>query len=162
MANRNRAWVDSIFTGSQIPDGTSTHTNLLVDAPTVDTLTVVRIIVDIVVAHGVDETGDMSNAVHLGIGVSSVEAFEAIPPVLPSPEVFTEYPPRGWLYVATLPVFSTQITVGYARTAVRFVADFGAMRKIDKGILFMSVANDGIFTKSDVDLWGRVRVLCLT
>jgi len=163
MPNRNRAWADSVFNGAQILDEGTSLTNLLLNAPTVDTLTVVRLVLDLYVSHGVDEAAtDESNAISVGIGVSSVEAFNQGIDALPEPQFGIEYPPRGWLYVATKPARQMSVTTGFLQETAMFQADLRAMRKIDKGILFLAVQNNAIFGTGDVDLWGRVRALCLT
>jgi len=164
MPGRNRAWADTVFNSVQIVAEGVSLTNLLTDAPTVDTLTAVRIVLDLVVAHGADEPiVDSSNAVSVGIGVCSVEAFGQGINALPEPQFSTQYPPRGWLYVATKPVLAANIgTAGGTRRVAEFSADLRSMRKIDKGILYIVVQNNAILSNKDVDLWGRVRVLCLT
>ena len=165
MAKRNVAWADTIFKGGQINDEVCLVTNLLLDAPTVDTLTAVRIIVDLEIAHGVDEpAADFSNAIHVGIGVASVEAFAvAFGAGLPSPQFTAQYPPRGWLYVNTQSARTqSHGNTGPSVFPAKFTVDLRAMRKIDKGVLFLSVCNEAIFATQDVDIWGRVRVLCMT
>ena len=159
---RNRAWADSIFIGAQINDEATSLTNLLADVPTVDTLTAVRIVLEITIAHGVDETQDLSSAVSLGIGVCNAEAFAIGQSALSEPQDSTDYSPRGWLYVGTKPVLRSLQTEGISVRSAEFTADLRAMRKIDKGILFMSVQNNAILGATAVDIWGRVRVLCLT
>ena len=164
MARRNRAWADSVFNGGVIAAEGTVLTDLLSDAPVVDTLTAVRIIVDLVVAHGSDEavSANMSAAVSVGIGVCSVEAFAQGIDALLESQFTTEYPPRGWLYVSTTPAWLGVGTAEASRREAVFKADLMAMRKIDKGILFMAVQNNAILNTKLIDLWGRVRVLCLT
>ena len=160
---RTRAWADTIFVGGAISDKNTVVTNLLADALTNDTLTAVRIIVDLYIDHGVDETADLSNALHVGIGVCSVEAFGIGVTALLRPNTQADYPPRGWLYVASARVLQHIGTGADAdRSGARFQADLRSMRKIDKGILFLAVSQTAIFGAANVDLWGRVRVLCLT
>jgi len=165
---RNRAWADTVLSGGQIVDEQSSLTNLLLNAPTVDTLTAVRIVLDLVVIQGMDEpVADKSNNIHVGIGVASTEAFAQGINALPEPVAANEYPPRGWLYVNSQPTFlrayreTAAVVGGYIRAA-EFKADLRSMRKIDKGILYLVVQNFGVLGTADVDLWGRVRVLCLT
>jgi len=160
---RNRAWVDSVFSSRQVVDEGNNLTNLLVDASTVDTLTAVRIVVDLTCLHDVAMAADATNFVHVGIGVCSTEAFAQGVNSLPEPQFQDQYPPRGWLYVASKPVTQAVITAtGFTRTHAHFSADLRSMRKIDKGILFLLVQNTGVLGAQDIDLWGRVRVLCLT
>ena len=164
MPGRNRAWSDTIYIGAQINDGAVDVKDLLVNAPTVDTLTAVRIVLDLELRHGSDEGADITSAVHVGIGVCSVEAFAVSEAsALPSPAVATEYPPRGWLYANTQHCSESggAGAVQVQKSAI-FKADLRAMRKIDKGILFMVVENQAILGATAIDIWGRVRVLCLT
>jgi len=148
-----------VFAGNVIIDEGSLLTDLLVNAPTVDTLTAVRIIMDLEVGHSVTSTVDAFNVHSVGIGVTSREAFAAA--VIPDPEQDSQYPPRGWLYVANKAVRSHQ-DQGSTKTQARFVVDLRAMRKIDKGVLYLAQSNNAVVQTLSVDVVGRVRVLCLT
>ncbi len=160
---RNRAWADTVINSAQILAEQELILNLLLDAPTVDTLTVVRMVIDVEVAHGFDEPpSDRTSAVSLGIGVTSVEAFNQGINALPEPQASAQYPPRGWLYVNTKLVGMQGDNNSIYRKAGVFVADLRSMRKVDKGVLYMVVHNNAILGSTPVDVWGRVRVLCLT
>jgi len=163
MPGRNRAWADTIFCFKSVTDEGEDVSDLLVDAPTVDTLTAVRIVVDLSVRAGAATIVDGTNCVSVGIGVTSTEAFANAPPVIPSPAVSDQYPPRGWLYVATsgVTVNTIQSTSPFIQNA-EFHADLRAMRKVDKGVLFIAITNTAILGTATVDVVGRVRVLCLT
>jgi len=160
MPGRNRAWADTVYSGLVIVDEGSLATDLLVNAPTVDTLTAVRIIIDVVVVLSPAIVSDALNVVSVGLGVTSREAFTAV--ALPDPAASTEYPPRGWLYVANKPVRSTATTVGLDVKEAHFQVDLRAMRKVDKGVLFLALGNAAVLNTLSVDITGRVRVLCLT
>ena len=161
-SNRNRAWADERFIGQNLVAGASGHQrNLLFNAPTMDTLTAVRIVGDITVQVLPTVTFvDSLSIIDVGIGVSSQEAFDV--PALPSPAVDTEYPPRGWLYVASLPVSERLQDTTVMQEVARFQFDIRAMRKIDKGVLFIRVINTNIIVGAAMVITGRVRVLCLT
>ena len=158
---RHRAWADLIH-NAQLIDGDTTLKDLLVNAPTSDTLTVVRIILDVTVGFdpAVGTEGDCR--IDLGIGVTSREAFTIGKTAVPDPSQETEYPPRGWLFVATK---RATIAVGasfeWVIPAV-FQADLRAQRKIDKGVLFLFAKNTVISDAATVRVVGRTRVLCLT
>ena len=162
MVSRNRAWADQVF-DQVIIAASSFHSNLLANAPTVDTLTAVRIVGDLRVFQNSTVTmSDSAMVIDVGIGVTSTEAFAAGAASLPSPVVSTEYPPRGWLYVARKTYTVVVQAEGINILWPEFSFDLRSMRKIDKGVLFMSVHNsnsDG--AANNVILRGRVRVLLL-
>jgi len=164
MAPRNRAWADTRFAGVSLVAGTDILTDLLSDAPTVDTLTAIRIVGDIEAHYVITNTiTDSDSVVDVGIGVSATEAFAAGVGAIPDPSVTNKYPPRGWLYVATQYVGQALTTsTGMFSKNARFQFDIRSMRKIDKGRMFIRVANTNINVGGAMELTGRVRVLCLT
>jgi len=163
MVSRNRAWADLRLNGDALVVGTPITVDLLAVAPTVDTLTAVRIVGDITVSVLVGSTVvDSLSVVDLGIGVSSLEAFTVAGTSLPNPADAFDYPPRGWLYVATQPVRQQAESTGVIVQVARFVFDIRSMRKIDKGKLFMTIVNSTITVGGAMEAVGRVRTLCLT
>ena len=164
MPKRNRAWADVRFAGVDLVAGTAKKFDLLVDAPTVDTLTAVRVILDLTMIYDVTTTiGDALSVVDCGIGVASKEAFDAGVASLPDVIDSKAYPPRGWLYVATLPVAQLVTTdAGIINEIARFIFDGHSMRKIDKGILFLLCEQNNIDIGGVMKITGRTRVLCLT
>jgi len=159
MASRRRAWSDTRFNGAVLSDEAVSISDLLFDAPTSDTLTVVRILVDLQLSHIVTQAADAANVVDIGIGVSSTEAAAIGPSALPEPAVSTNYPPRGWLYAATKEV---RFVVDTESTTAHFQADLTAMRKVDKGFLFLFIQQVGVTLSASLTITGRVRVLCMT
>ena len=167
MPGRNRAWADQLLANSLTAGGGSIKLNLLENAPTMDTLTAIRIVGELEVAPTPTSEVEFTQIVDIGIGVSSSEAFSIGITALPDPAAETEYPPRGWLYVArqiavvSLPTGGTPVAI-YRKHAM-FKFDLRAMRKIDKGTLFMFMRNtDHAGTATNLTIFGRVRVLCLT
>ena len=161
MASRLMSWADTRIPGTALVVGTPIELNLLANAPTVDTLTVVRIVIDVHVAYLINVTStDSSSMVDLGIGVTSGEAFAVGGTALPKPSATTEYPPRGWLYINSQPVQELVATEGVQRDNAHFKADLRAMRKIDKGILFLTMENFNVVVGGAMSVFGRVRVLC--
>ncbi len=160
MPGRNRAWADTIFCGSVLVDEGSSLINLLLDAPVVDTLTAVRIVIDLSIGPLVTTTVEASNCISVGIGVSSREAVTAA--AIPDPAQSDQYPPRGWLYVANKASRFIIQSSGIHATYALFQADLHAMRKVDKGVLFLAMGNAGVIGTESVAIFGRVRVLCLT
>jgi len=137
---------------------------LLLGAAPIDTITTARIVGRVECSQGSLDDNESMQAIDIGIGVSSREAFTIGVTALPDPNNSSDYPPRGWLYVARRMVSQHAATgVGWSVHVGSFDFDLGAMRKIDKGVLFMVAKNtniDGIAT--NVRMLGRVRVLCLT
>ena len=164
MAERGRAWADQRFTGNALVAGTDFLSDLLQFAPDVDTLTAVRIIGDFDVHYDVTTTiADSDSFVDVGIGVSSVEAFAAGAAALPDPANSTSFPPRGWLYASTGYVAQlVTSSTGIWNINARFQFDLRAMRKIDKGTLFLRIAQANINVGGAMEIVGRVRTLCLT
>ncbi len=163
-STRNRAWADTRMAGLAMVAGTPIRFDLLADAPNVDTLTAVRIVGDVTVQYTVSVTvTDSLSIVDLGIGVSSNEAFAVSSSLgLPKPSVTSAFPPRGWLYVASQPVFEKAESTGIIHHAARFQFDLRAMRKVDKGTLFLTMEQANITLGGSMQVTGRVRVLCLT
>jgi len=162
-SNRNRAWADRRFAGEVVAAAAVQAYDLLSVAPTVDTLTAIRIIGDLTFQYTVSVTiTDSLSSVDVGIGVTSAEAFAAGGTSLPSPTAQDQYPPRGWLYAATLPVWEKAESTGVIHHAARFQFDLRAMRKIDKGVLFMVIEQNNVTVGGSMQLTGRTRVLCLT
>ena len=164
MADRRRAWADVRFAGDSLAAGaTGLKFDLLSDAPTMDTLTAVRILVDLTFNYVVSGTVvDALSIVDLGIGVCSVEAFVVGGSSLPSPAIQADYPPRGWLYCGSQPVSHQAESTGVLRQMARFAFDVRSARKIDKGVLFMRAVNTNVTVGGAMQIVGRTRVLCLT
>jgi len=164
-STRRRSWADQRLAGVSVVAGTPVRLDLLENAPTIDTLTVVRIIGDLTVQYTPNSTVvDSLSIIDMGIGVASVEAFATGSAGLPSPSAETQFPPRGWLYVASRPV-SQQLEsagTGALNEVSLFQFDIRAMRKIDKGILFWIIENTDILTGGSIRVTGRIRTLCLT
>jgi len=159
MPGRSVAWADTRLAAQSLVAGTDFIVDLLTNAPTVDTLTVIRLVVDLEAHYIITNTiTDSDSIVDMGIGVTSVEALAA---ALPDPSDDTSYPPRGWLYVASKYVGQaiTTSTGMFSKNGI-FQADIRGMRKIDKGRLFMRVANTNLNVGGAMELTGRIRALC--
>ena len=162
-STRRRSWADTRLVSITLVSGTPQSFDLLVDAPVSDTLTVTRIIGDVWVMYDPSVTVvDSLSELNLGIGVSSREAFDIGGASLPRPFNTTEYPPRGWLYVNTQPVVQSAEATGVLNHMAHFKFDVGAMRKIDKGVLFMTLEQFTLITGGAMQVLGRLRTLCLT
>ena len=163
---RRRAWADHQFSGGTVLSaGVPTRADLLANVPTqYDTITVTRLIVDFWCFAGPSNEVEGLARVSCGIGVTSAEALAA--GVVSDPSVVTEYPPGGWLYVAELPAAQALPTGGTPVTMWRqdahFHADIRAMRKVDKGKLYVNLENTTISGALTLFVIGRIRALCLT
>ena len=164
---RPRTWADRLYTDQGIASGSVFIDNLLTNAPTRDTITVARLIGKLQVHTASTDETESSQIIDLAIGVSSVEAFNLGATALPDPNTEGDYPPRGWLYATrvyyeqTLPTGGTPTAMWRVLPVIEF--DLGAMRRIDKGVLFMIVRNTSIDgAATNMRLTGRVRAMCLT
>ena len=162
MASRPRAWADTRFAIPTLVAGTPQSFDLLAGAPTVDMLTVTRIIGDFKVMYSPNLTiVDSLSIVDVGIGVVSRDAFTVAGTAMPSPNTVLDFPTRGWLYVATQAVSQQAESAGVVNEQAHFKFDLRAMRKIDKGVLFITLLQADILVGGSMRVVGRVRSLCL-
>ena len=164
---RHRTWADRIF-NQLVNSGASDVEDLLDAVPQQsETLTVTRIIAELQFTSVVTDENESTQLISLAIGVVSPEAVAIGITALPSPSVEDEFPPRGWLYRGRM-VYQLALPTGATPTSMFkqmpiFKFDVRAMRKIDKGRLFLVVQNtdvDGVAT--NLHMRGIVRSLCLT
>jgi len=163
-SERPRAWADTRLAGNALVAGADLILNLLIDAPTVDTLTSIRVVGEINAHYIISNTiTDSDSIVDLGIGVASGQAFAVGQTALADPAGSTGYPPRGWVYCQSLYCGQavTSSTGMFNENAI-FKFDVRGQRKIDKGVLFLRMVNTNINVGGAMEVVGRVRVLCLT
>jgi len=163
---RRRSWADVRFQGTSLIAASLLVTDLLANSTTVnDDQTVVRIIGDLTAQYLVTTTvGDSLSIVDVGIGVVAASAFSTAGAV-PHPALVTEFPPRGWLYLSSMPVSQTLDAAGGVaidNKVARFQFDIRAMRKIDKGILYLALSQSNITVGGAMQVTGRIRTLVLT
>ncbi len=162
MPSRPRSWGDRKLAIASLVAGVRQDFDLLQGVPKSDTITVARIIGDLTFMYSPNSTVvDSLSQVDVGIGVSSLQAFNTGGAALPDPSQEDEYPPRGWLYAATQPVFTQAESVGVIVSVARFVFDLGAMRKLDKGVLYLTMEQNNILVGASMRVVGRVRSMCL-
>ena len=95
-------------------------------------------------------------AVHMGIGVSSLEAFNTSG-ALPDPETPGEAPASGWLWKTEFMVSQNGISMDPVQ---RMIVDIRSQRKMDQGVLFLVVSNVSAFgTTFTVNVHGYARTL---
>jgi len=157
---RRRAWSDTIVLVSLASGGTQNF-DLLAGLAATETKTVSRILIDLTVITSVStDESEASANIFVGIGVVSAEAFTAgVLPDMPSP---TDYPQQGWLYIANKPWQQAVHTTGVALVTPHFEADIRGQRKVDRGVLFLTVDNIVLDGSVTLRVTGRVRALCLT
>jgi len=141
--------------------------NLLTTLTASDTVTAIRIIIRMhVVPQNLSDNIDGGAVVDMAIGVAALEAFTAN--VVPDPDVAAETPARGWLWKDRLIAVGNSVTGPPAHDVyygTSLHADVRAMRKVDRGILYLAIAIrdmgvSGSFLPTSVI--GSVRVLCAT
>jgi len=160
VMRRRRAWSDTLVSATLAASATLKFDLLATLTPS-DTKTVTRVVLDITATPPVTNSlADRVNVVHVGIGVVSLEAFNL--ETLPDMNAVADYPQQGWLYVATQRVFKQAEAGILTILPAHFSVDLRAQRKVDRGVLFMSLLNIGNNGVDNVDWFGRVRALCLT
>ena len=160
VQRRRRAWGDTRLAGFALAANGESRSDLLVGLSGVDTKTVVRIIGGITVYVPVNNNVETEAAIDVVIGVASREAFDL--GTLPDADAVADYPTQGWLYAATKIVFMTTGSVEQTRSPVTFDFDLRASRKIDRGVLYMTILNTSLQGGNSIEITGRVRALCLT
>jgi len=152
-----------VIAGVTVANGANaTPLDILLDAPTTDTLTVIRLVGSLQLYPNTFTTNtDGAQRVDFGIGVASKEAFTA--GIVPDPAAGNEYPALGWLWAHTAAVLQAGVVTNNFNVWPYIGFDIGAMRKIDKGILYLTWDNNNLSgTSFTVSLSGRIRALCLT
>ena len=160
---RPRAWADLKFNVTIADAASMTPLDILIDigAGRLDTITIVRLVGQMAVMPEIPVVSTTSNQIiDVGIGVATQAAFDT--GNVPRPQITTEYPARGWLYLATKSLFRGNLdTVGEHYPTWEF--DIRSMRKIDKGRLYLAAGNGlGDGTPTTIRFQGRIRALCLT
>ncbi len=142
-------------------------TDLLATAPTLDTITVGRLVGRLYVyVAGPTTTIQAIQLVDVGVGVLSQEAAAIGGTSVPSPAIDADAPPRGWLYRSRVLSIRTNADGSEKETNNLIpVIDFDvrSMRKVDKGSLRLILVKSLIGgTVADLTVSGLVRALCLT
>jgi len=134
-------WIDTAI-NSQIASGARTAFSLMTGITEIDSrlssMTLLRTIVGVDIAHLVHDSGEGSQLVALGIGVATQEAVAA--DTLPDPDAMGDFPVRGWVWRALYR------TYGFAadQPAIfnqRADKDIRAKRILDNGEGFMNIVN---------------------
>ena len=158
----NTIWIDTLL-NLQISSGSQGSQTLQSQLSVVEArfagLTLLRTIIGLNLGHLVHDSGEGSQIIDLGIGITSQEAFAAA--ILPDPNVSTDFPTRGWIFRGRYR------TYGFAadQAAVfqeRVDKDIKARRKLENGeayIVVNNVPDQG--TTGTVHVGGLIRQLWL-
>ena len=164
---RPLAWADTHFDLTHSVAGTKNPINLLDNLAPSDTITVIRLIIHFMVQpQNLSDNIDGGSVVDLAIGVSAVEAFNAN--VMPDANVPADVPIRGWLWKDRLVAVGNSVTGPPAHDVyygTELKADIRAMRKVDRGILYLVTSATDISVSGSflpTSLVGIVRALCAT
>ena len=150
-----------MYPGNTIAANGEDRKDLLVGLTAADTKTVVRVIGHLDMQHPIGDDSEGSNTVDVAIGVTSREAFDL--GTLPDPDNVADYPMVGWLYMATKLVSQhVNGTTGVWRHNATFDFDIRASRKVDRGVLWITILNKSFTGGNSIEIFGRVRALCLT
>jgi len=135
-------WIDTLL-NMQVATGAQARQSIMTAGITAQDvrltgMTLLRTIIGLDIAHLVHDSGEGSQIVDLGIGVSSQEAVDA--GVIADPATETDFPVRGWIYrgrYRTYGFAADQAAVYNARVDL----DIRARRKLDNGEAFIVVDN---------------------
>ena len=97
---RRRAWADQVFNNAISSGSGHLLQDLLLNAPTVDTLTAVRVLGRLDINVVITSEIEYLQIIDVGIGVVSADAMGVGISALPDPSAEGDYPSLGWLYVA--------------------------------------------------------------
>ena len=165
MAKRPLAWGDTLFTGTQVTVAAQiSPVNLLTQLTPSDRITVMRLVINLqLIPSNTAANGVGVQAVDLAIGVAAEEAFTA--GAIPDPNNSGDVPARGWLWRDRRGVAfqnSSGVVEDWFYPTIN--VDIRTMRKVDRGILYLTAFNSSVqgATPYDVDIIGIVRALCAT
>ena len=141
VMRRRRAWSDTLIQGTTLPHAATLKFDLLAGLSPTETKTVSRILINLTMTPPVtNAAADRSNNVFVGIGVVSKEAYDL--ETLPDTNATADYPQNGWVYIANKVVWKAAPSAAQLHIHVaEFVADVRGQRKVDRGVLFMSLLN---------------------
>ena len=161
---RPRSWVD-LSVNENLAAGGREVLNILTASPVdLTTITVVRILGRLLVIPSVVANSSVSaQRVTVGIGVAAVEAFDIGVTALPRAADDGDKPPRGWIYKEHGILVNQQDSgTVEAWHFPEFKFDVRGMRKVDHGILYITMENlDLLGGTTAVKVVGLLRALCL-
>jgi len=164
MAKRPLAWGDT-HVQQALVTATQVNLDLLLALTPSDTVTVTRIIGRLAVySDDLDSVADSGMRIDIGIQVVTAQAFAAGGASVPSVAVATETPARGWLMKDRLLFMQAVGTDPLNRFRIPEAQyDIGAMRKVDRGKLILSLHSTIDLTAGiNLRVVGLIRALCMT
>ena len=157
-----RLWVDTVVNATVVV-GTQYLQGLMTGVSAAETrlsqMTLLRTIIGIDIARTVHDSGEGSEAISIGIGIASQEAFAA--GTVADPGVSTDFPLRGWVWRTRYRIwgFAADQPAIFTR---RVDLDIRAQRKLENGEAYLAadlVAVEG--ANSGVNVTGTIRQLWL-
>ena len=157
---RGTAWDDQIILGTTITNAATTTALLLAENvadPEKRGCTVVRVIPHLYIMPATVGVVSGVQAVSLGIGLVSDDAFAA--GVFPEPNSDDDFPVSGWMYRDTFAVKDETLATGPI-PPIELYRDLRVQRKLDRSSMCLMMINQGIEGSTfNVMLIGVVRVL---
>ena len=124
-------------------------------------MTLRRTVIGMDVARTVHDSGEGSERIGIGIGITSQEAFTTSPPAVPDPLNPADFPVRGWIWRGVYRVFGFAADQPAIFTR-RIDLDLRSQRKLENGEAFLVsdvLAVEG--SNSTVRITGMIRQLWL-
>ena len=155
-------WIDTIL-DFQVATGAQGNISLMTGVSATQTrfdrMTLLRTILGFDIANTVHDSGEGSQSVSLGVGITSQEAFAA--GTLPDPEVSGDFPRLGWIWRARYRIwgFAADQPAVFTR---RVDLDLRSQRKLENGeayLIVSNVANEG--STALIEVTGMLRQLWL-
>ena len=155
-------WVDTLHNLVVAEAGqtfTSLMTGLASAATRLEGMTLLRTICRWDIAFTVHDSGEGSQMVDIGLGVTSQEAMTV--GVIPDPNSDTDYPTRGWIYRGRWRVFGFAAD-DPAIDVARIDLDLRSRRRLDNGEAYLVANNNNVDgSSSSISVVGVTRQLWL-
>ena len=156
---RQTTWFDTNI-GIDVAQGTGGLVRLTPTGDDLEGFTAIWIVGRTTLLPSIPQSTLAETSVAIGYGVCSEEAFSTGLTATPNPEVSTEFPERGWMHRARYVVIDNGF--GIPTNVIVLDNNIRAQRKIDKGVLYLTIHNQtirgGVF---NIRLHGTLRLLCL-
>ncbi len=157
-----RRWIDTII-DSDVANSAQVLRTLMTGVTAVETrlasMTLLRTIVGVNIGYSVHDSGEGSQRVALGIGITSQESFAA--GTVSDPSNDQEFPVRGWVWRYNCRVFGFAADQPAVFTQ-RIDVDLRGQRKLENGECFLAADNNAVEgTAATIRVTGLVRQLWL-
>ncbi len=159
-----RLWIDAVINDT-VSTGTPILRSLMEGVTTAQTrlnqMTLLRTIIGLDLARTVHDSGEGSEAVSIGIGVASQDAFNAGTGSVPNPGVSADFPTRGWVWRQRYRIwgFAADQPAIFTR---RLDLDIRSQRKLENGESFLHATLINVEgANSTINMTGTIRQLWL-